>query len=688
MYRIGIDVGGTFTDFALVGPGIDGARIHKQLTTPQDPAQAVLEGVAALGLPLSQISEIVHGTTLVTNAIIERRGARTGLLVTAGFADLPEMGREQRYDLFDLRLRFAPPLVDRECRREIDERIYHDSRIETVPDPEQVRRCIAGLVAQQGIEALAVCFLHAYADSRHEDMVRAIAAVEFPALSVSTSADVFPYMREYERWTTTMANAYTQPILRRYLQLLEDGLAALGFAGRLYMMSSSGGIVTPETARRFPVRMLESGPAAGVLMSATHGTRLGFNDVLAFDLGGTTAKGALIRNGRPLRSYGMEVARCYQHRRGSGLSLKLPVLDMTEIGAGGGSIALVDERGLLRVGPHSAGAEPGPACYARGGTQATLTDANLLLGYLDGGFFLGGAMTLDSARAAAAIDRDVATPLRLGLVRAAWGIHEVINEDIARAFRIHAAERGFDCRRATIVAFGGGGPVHATAVGRKLRAKRVIFPVAAGVMSALGLLASPHCFEVARSYRVDLAAIDAVGFARIIEALRTEAEAFLLRAGIPAADITTERRVDLRYRGQGYELEIVLPNDTDAAAMLAALPALFAARYRDVFKVSELDEPLEIISWKAEARGPAPVLPPPGTVAAGDIIGAALKGYREAYFADGPCRIAVYDRYRLRPGDAIAGPAAIEERESTCLLRPGDDAVVDPHRNLVVELCS
>jgi len=682
MYRIGVDVGGTFTDFALLGPGIDGARIHKQLTTPQDPSRAVLEGIEKLGVTLAQVSEIVHGTTLITNAIIERKGARTGMLVTAGFADVADMGREQRYDLFDLRIRFAAPLVPRECRREIDERIHHDARIETPLDPAQVRRCIAELVEQQGIEALAVCFLHAYANSAHEDAVLDIVRREFPDLDVSGSADVFPYMREFERWTTTMANAYTQPIFRRYLQRLEDGLAELGFLGRLYLMSSSGGIVTPETARRFPVRLLESGPAAGVLMSAALGTRLGIGDVLAFDLGGTTAKGALIRAGRPLRSYGMEVARCYHHQRGSGLALKLPVIDMTEIGAGGGSIAAVDERQLLRVGPHSAGAEPGPACYGRGGTRATLTDANLMLGYLDGGFFLGGAMALDGDAAEASVARDVAVPLGLDRMRAAWGIHEVINEDIARAFRIHAVERGFDCRRATIVAFGGGGPVHATAVGRKLRVRQVVFPVAAGVMSALGLLASPHSFEVVRSHLVDLARLDAASFRDIIDALQAEAEAFLLQAGIAAADITTERRVDMRYRGQGYELEIMLPDDDE----LAALPALFAARYREVFKVSELDEPTEIVSWKAEARGPVPKLPPPAETGAGNGAMAARKGSRIAWFADEACEMDVFDRYLLHPGDSIEGPAAIEERESTCILRPGDHAVVDGLYNLVVEI--
>jgi N-methylhydantoinase A len=691
MYRMGVDVGGTFTDFALIGSDIGASAIHKQLTTPADPSAAVLEGVASLtqrhGIPVSALSELVHGTTLVTNAIIERKGARTGLLVTRGFADLPDIGTEERYDLFDLRIQFAQPLVPRACRREITERTHYDRRVEIPIDMAEVRAAIADLIEREQIEALAVCFLHAYANPSHEDAVRDLVAAEFPHLQISTSSDVFPYLREFERWTTTMANAYTQPIFHRYLQRLEDGLAAQGFCGQLYLMSSSGGIVSPETARRYPVRMLESGPAAGVLMCAEHGRGLGIDSVLAFDLGGTTAKGALVRGGRPLRNYAMEVARSYHHKRGSGLRLKLPVIDMTEIGAGGGSIASVDDRQLLCVGPHSAGASPGPACYGLGGQQATLTDANLVLGYLDAGFFLGGDMALDMRLARDAIIRDVASPLSLEGLRAAWGIHEVINEDIARAFRIHAVERGFDCRRATIVAFGGGGPIHGTAVARKLKAPRVLFPVGAGVMSALGLLYSPMMFEVARSLRVGLAELTAPRFAEIIDGIVAEAVVFLSRAGLAPSDIVTEARVDMRYRGQGYELEIVLPADVARATVLAELPAMFVARYREVFRVDGLDEPLEIISWKAEARGPAPM--PPAIAAPSKASGGAngLKGYRDAFFsANAPTRTPVIDRYALRPGDTVVGPGIVEERESTCVLRPGDRAVVDEHYNLVVEV--
>jgi len=688
MIRIGVDIGGTFTDFALLGEGRPLA-VHKQLTTPSDPSAAVLEGLGALlaaeGVRFIEVAEIVHGTTLVTNAVIERKGARTGMLVTKGFADLLEMGLEQRYELFDLRIRFAPPVVARADRREIAERMRYDGTAETPLDEAEARTRVGELV-ERGIESLAVCFLHAYANPAHEEAVRRVVARDFPDLYVSTSADVFPYLREFERWTTTTVNAYAQPGFDRYLERLERGLAERGFRGRLHLMSSSGGTVSLETARRFPVRMLESGPAAGVLMSAEHGRRLAIADLLAFDLGGTTAKGSLVRGGRALKKYEMEVARVYQHKRGSGLSLKLPVIDMTEIGAGGGSIAAVDERGLLRVGPRSAGAEPGPACYGRGGLDATLTDANLVLGYLDAGFFLGGAMRLEEERARAAIEENVARPLGIDLQRAAWGIHETINEDIARAFRIHAVERGFDCRRGTIVAFGGGGPIHALAVARKLKVPRVVFPVAAGVMSALGLLASPASFEVARSWRAALDALDAGTFAATLDKLVGEARAFLASAGVDPRQVTIDRRVDLRYRGQGYELEIALPDGAAAERVFPELPRLFAERYQEVFRVGFLDEPLEIISWKVEARGPTPALPPIAIGAAG--AGAARKGERRSWqpALGGFVATPVWDRYRLAPGDRIVGPALVEEKESTVLLGAGDLATVDAQLNLVAEL--
>jgi N-methylhydantoinase A len=689
MYRIGVDIGGTFTDFALFDARGVRMAIHKRLTTPTDPSAAVLDGVGTLlaenNVPIGDVQDVVHGTTLVTNAVIERKGARTGMLVTAGFRDILDMGYESRYDVYDLRLKFPPPVVPRRLRAEIAERIRYDGTVERRLDKASVRKAVARLKRER-IEALAVCLLHAYANPDHEQQVRAIVAKESPELYVSCSADVFPNMREFERWTTTTVNAFTQPMFDRYLKRLEDGLGAQGFKGRVYIMTSSGGTVTTETARRYPVRALESGPAAGALMSAYHGRTLELDQLLAFDMGGTTAKGALIRGGAPLKKYMMEVGRVHEFKRGSGLPVRIPVIDMIEIGAGGGSLANVDERGLLRVGPRSAGADPGPACYGRGGEGATLTDANLVLGYLDAGFFLGGAMRLDRAAAEAAISAAVAQPLSLALARAAWGMHEIINEDVARAFRIHASERGFDYRSSSMVAFGGSGPVHALAIARKLKIPRVIFPVGAGVMSALGLLVSPLSFEVARSRRIHVADLDAADFAVTLGRLIDEASGFLIRAGAAAKDIRVTLRLDMRYQGQAHDIEVTLPRATDLEALFAELPQLFARTYAETYLVSFLDEPVEIINWKVEATGPAPDFAtgyrlgdaPPGTQ--------AIKGTRPVYLGTDYADVPVYDRYALTPGTAITGPAIVEERESTCVIGPDDVARVDQRYNLVAEL--
>jgi len=557
MYRIGVDIGGTFTDFALSSASGGRMAIHKRLTTPHDPSEAVLAGVAALvaesRIEIGSVTDIVHGTTLVTNAVIERRGAVTGMLVTAGFGDIMDMGPERRYDLFDLRIKYPPPLVPRRLRIEVEERVRYDGSIEQPLDETGVIAA-AKKFRELGVEAVAICFLHAYANPAPEERAAEILREAAPEITVSTSADVFPNMREFERWTTTTLNAFTQPMFDRYVKRLEDGLAGAGFGGRLYIMGSSGGTLTTDAARRYPVRALESGPAAGALMSAHHGRALKLPNLLSFDMGGTTAKGALVRGGQAIKKYAMEVARVHEFRQGSGLPIRIPVIDMIEIGAGGGSIAEVDERGLLRVGPRSAGAMPGPACYGRGGTRPTLTDANLVLGYLDADFFLGGKMKLDKAASDKAIAENVGRPLKLETLRAAWGIHDIICEDVARAFRIHATERGFDYRNSSMVAFGGSGPLHALSVARKLKIPRVVLPVGAGVMSALGLLVSPLAFEVARSRRIHVADIDAKDFATTFAALENEAAGYLKRAGVAEADIKIVRHLDMRYQGQWHEI--------------------------------------------------------------------------------------------------------------------------------------
>lgn len=691
--RIGVDIGGTFTDFALLNDETGELSIHKQLTTPLDPAASVLDGCRILlessKVDIAQVSAVVHGTTLVTNAVIERKGAITGALVTKGFRDIFDIALERRYDLYDLRLKFPDPLVPRHLRADIDERTRYDGSVEKSVDADQVRSAVSALIKEHRIEALAVCFLHSYANPANEDAAAALIRKEFPALSVCTSSEVFPHIREYERWTTASMNAYTQPMVTRYVQRLEQGLAKMGFTGRLYIMASNGGTVVPEIARRFPVRILESGPAAGALMSALHGRDLDIPNLLSFDMGGTTAKGCLIRGMEPLKKYTFEVARVHEFKAGSGLPVRIPVIDMIEIGAGGGSIAETDARQVIRVGPRSAGAEPGPACYDRGGSNPTLTDADLTLGYLDGGFFLGGKMKLNRQAGEQAIERKVAQGLNIAATRAAWGIHEIINEDVARAFRVHASERGFDYRGCTMIAFGGAGPVHALRIARKLKIPSVVLPVGAGVMSALGLLASPLSFEVVRSNVVRMSDMTREKFDALFAPVVSDAIGYLRAAGMADVDIKIIRQLDMRYHGQGYEIEVTLPAG-DATAHFEDLPRLFAQAYERVFSMSFLTQPIEIVNWKVEARGPLPKMPQAHFKSAGVSGRSARKGEREAFFPElnGYRQCPVYDRYALAPGDCIEGPAFIEENESTCVIGVGDKVEVDAHLNLVADISS
>ena len=690
-YRIGVDIGGTFTDFALFDESDGSMAIHKQLTTPQDPSLSVLEGCRTLlkthNLAIEDVDAIVHGTTLVTNAVIERKGAVTGMLVSKGFRDVLDIALERRYDLFDLRLRFPDPLVPRQLRAEIDERIRYDGTIERPLDAASTRAAVQQLIDTHKIKALAICYLHSYRNPVHEEQTAAFLKKEFKDLYISSSAEIFPNIREYERWTTTTINAYTQPMVDRYLGLLESRLRELNFRGRLYIMGSNGGTIVPEVARSFPVRMLESGPAAGALMSALLGHQLDIPNVLSFDMGGTTAKGCLIRDWQPLKKYALEVARIHNFKSGSGLPVRIPVIDMIEIGAGGGSIAELDGRGVIRVGPRSAGAEPGPACYDRGGDQPTLTDADLMLGYLNPSFFLGGKMPLNKASAEKAMSR-VGSTLDLEATRAAWGVHEIINEDVARAFRIHASEQGFDYRNCTMIAFGGAGPLHALRIARKLKIPRVVFPVGAGVMSALGLLSSPLSFEISKFDIVRLQDLSKADFAARLKLLVDQTAEYLRKAGLGERDISVTHRLDMRYYGQGYEVDVSLPAGYPEA-VFGELPQLFAKAYERVFAMSHIDEPVEIVNWKVEARGPLPPITN-RRLRAGAAGNGAKKGARAAYFPEfsGYRECPVYDRYALRAGDKVTGPAFIEENESTCVIGIGDVVTVDNRFNLVAELAT
>ena len=687
-HRLGVDIGGTFTDFALVADDTGALSIHKQLTTPHDPSESVLTGLAELldrtGVPITDVAAVSHGTTLVTNAVIERRGAVTGMLVTKGFRDVLDIAMERRYDLFDLRIEFAEPVVPRALRAEIDERVMFDGVTGKPLNEAEVELAVSHLVETHAIEALAICFLHSYADSSHEERAREIVAKRFPDLLVTTSSEVLPFMREYERWSTTTVNAYVRPLTARYLHSLESGLAGMGFTGRLLVMTASGGVVTPAIARRFPARLIESGPAAGALMAAFLGDRFGEPDLLSFDMGGTTAKGALIRDGRPLRRYEFEVAREYGFKHGSGLPLRIPVIDMIEIGAGGGSIATVDERNLLAVGPSSAGADPGPACYGLGGKRATLTDANLTLGYLVADAFLGGRMALDTAAAEHVIGSDIAATLNIDSVRAAWGIHEVINEDVARAFRVHASEIGFDYRRCAMIAFGGSGPAHAIRVARKLRIPKVIFPVGAGVMSAIGLLMTPISYATLRSRRIRLDELDAAGLESGFASIEKQARELLIEAGVPGEEIESERRLDMRFQGQGHEVEVQLPDNPD----VANLADLFRQTYAQVFAATPLDAMVEIVNWKIEASGPRPDFAdryhPFSGARGGEEVIRTVQVYHNDKGGFGPC--PVIDRYALAEGRCIDGPALIQEDEATTVLGPGDRIEVDLLGNLVAIL--
>lgn len=691
-YRIGIDIGGTFTDFALVDDSTGIFSIHKQLTTPRDPSVSVLEGIGKLlarsGAPIVQITSIIHGSTLVTNAVIERKGSVTGMLTTRGFKDALDIGSERRYDLYDLRLKFPAPMVPRALRYEITERTRDNGEIVLPADLDEVERAVSTLIDTHKIESLAICFLHSFTNQKNEIAVADFIRKKFPKLYLSSSAEVFPYIREFARWTTTAINAFTQPMVDRYLSNLEDGLKTIGFGGKFYIITSSGGTVTTETARRFPVRMLESGPAAGVLMSAHHGKSLGLSNILSFDMGGTTAKGAIVKDGVPRKVYELEVARVHEFKEGSGLPAKIPCVDMIEIGSGGGSIAEPDDRGLLRVGPRSAGADPGPACYGRGGTQPTLSDANVLLGYYDPDHFLGGNMKLDLPASRNVIKSGVGDKLGVDVERAAWGIHEIINEDVARAFRVHASEIGFDYRNCSMIAFGGSGPAHALRIARKLRIPRVIFPVAAGVMSAIGMLVSPLSFELAKTFRVFHRDLTPERFTESFKPIVDEASAFLLKAGLARKDIKIIRHLDMRYKGQGYEIEIEMPDIDDPTELLPQIPALFAKSYAEVFSLSYIDHPIEIVNWKVEARGATPIIAGNFRLASEGNRTEAIKGSRLAYFEDqgGYVDCPVYDRYALKAGATLKGPAFIEENEATVVVGVGDRVRVDQFLNLVGEI--
>ncbi len=680
--RIGADIGGTFTDIVLETD--DRRYSTKILTTYDAPERALLEGVVRLlaeaELEPRHVALFVHGTTLATNALIERRGVRTGLLTTEGFRDVLELGTESRFDQYDITMDKPPPLVPRRLRHGVPERIAADGSVLLPLDEDAVRETAARF-REAGVESVAIAFLHSYVNPAHEQAAAAILRAEMPGISLSLSSEVSPEMREYERFSTTAANAYVQPIVASYLLRLDAKLADLGFRCPLFLMLSSGGLTTVETAARFPVRLVESGPAGGAIFAAGVAVELGIAKMLALDVGGTTAKICFIDDGKPQRSQGFEVARMHRFRKGSGLPLRIPVVEMVEIGAGGGSIAHLDTVGRLTVGPHSAGSEPGPASYGRGGTRPTVTDADLVLGRIDPASFAGGTFRLDIQAAENALGALAALDADANML--ALGVSEIVDETMASAARVHAVEQGTTVEERTLVAFGGAAPLHAARVAEKLGIERVIVPRSAGVGSAVGFLRAPIAYEIARSLHQRIGALDVEAVNAILSHMSEEAHGIVAR-GDPTAERIETRTAFARYCGQGYEIPVEVPVRGLTVVDRELLQAAFETVYRGQYGGVVAALPVEILTWRVSVSTrprtlPAKVEPDGGRDITPTLWRPVLDPASGVTLSYGQLR-----RADLRPGDRIKGPALIVEDETTTVVSPRFDAAIDARGYIVL----
>ena len=676
---LAVDIGGTFTDIVALDLNSGQIVVEKLLTTYPDPSAAVLAGLRNLlkadRLDPDAIRYVAHGTTLVANTLIERKGAKTALLATAGFRDAVEIGNEGRYDMYDLALKKPPPLVERRLRFDTPERMLADGTVWRALDEARLREICAELRAE-AVEAVAICFLHAYTNPAHELAALNIVREELPGVSISASHQVAPGMREYPRASTTSANAYVLPITERYLQGLASGLKECGVDAPLNIMLSSGGATTVAAARAFPVRLVESGPAGGALAGLYWGRLLGRRDVFAFDMGGTTAKAALTRDGELAISHQSEVAHAHRFKRGSGLPLMVPMIEMIEIGAGGGSIAHLNALGLPAVGPQSAGSSPGPASYGLGGREPTVTDADLLLGYLNPDYFAGGGIKLD-VEAARESFTELAAALDLSLERMAWGAHRLVNENMAAAARVHAAERGLELRRYCLVATGGAGPAHACGVAQALGIREIIIPPLAGVGSAFGFLTAPIAFDFTRSYVAKLDELDLAELNDILNDLEREGRRIVEAAGVPAGEISARLSIDMRYVGQGYEVRVPFTMARLNAGHIQQMQSAFEDEYRAFYGQLADGVPIEAVNWRVLVSGPKPEIdaPPPREPQIGDDAPATLRVVRFAP-DEAPRATPVYRREQLDEAWSVAGPLIIEEAASTTVALPGWSARV------------
>jgi N-methylhydantoinase A len=683
--RLAVDIGGTFTDIVLdVG---EQRRTRKVLTTPTRPEQAVLDGMrlilADARAHMSDIDVFIHGTTLATNAIIERRGARTALIATEGFRDVLDIGTESRYDQYDLSIDKPKPLVPRALRFTVPERIDSHGAVRLPLDEAAVRALVPQLRAAN-VEAVAFAFLHSYANPDHERRAGAILQTEMPELSITLSSAVCPEIREYERTSTAVANAYVQPLIDGYLARMADALQVEQFRGAIYLVTSGGGVTSIATARRFPVRLVESGPAGGAIFASQIAARLGESKVLSFDMGGTTAKICLIENYEPETSRVFEVDRAARFLKGSGLPVRIPVIEMVEIGAGGGSIARIDALKRVTVGPESASSEPGPACYGRGGLRPAVTDSDVALGMIDPDDFAGGTIKLDAELSRQALLRDIGEPLGLSAETAAYAVHEVVCENMASAARVHAVERGAVVGQHTLIAFGGAAPLHAARVAEKIGVSRVIVPSNAGVGSAVGFLAAPIAYELVRSRHVRLDDFDVAGVSDLLQEMATEARA-LVEPGAAGAPVRERRAAFMRYVGQGHEIMVGLPNRPLSKDDLAGLRQSFETGYSALFERPIPGAAIEVLSWSVLATTDAGN---PEKVAAVTRQPAGQAAGSRKFFdgrANKVIEIPLFHRSEMAPGATIAGPAVIAEDETSTFISNSFDAYIDGAGSIVME---
>ncbi len=684
--RIGIDVGGTFTDVALETS--DGRlETSKVPTTPRAPEQGVMTGIRLAvnqaGIGSDEVRSVIHGTTLATNALIERKGARTALVCTRGFRDTLRLAYENRYDQYDIWLNKPEPLVPRHLTWPVAERMdVTGTPLERLDEAGVLE--IAGRIRDEKIESVAIGLLHAYANPHHEERVRDLLLRECPGVSITLSSQVCPEVREYERVTTTVCNAYVRPLMARYLRALGDDLARAGISGPLLLMTSGGSICSLETAVSFPIRLVESGPSAGAVLAARVAARRGESRVLSYDMGGTTAKVCLIDDARPQTARIFEIARAARFMKGSGMAVRLPVIEMIEIGAGGGSIAGIDSLGRIEVGPRSAGSEPGPSCYAKGGSDATVTDADLVLGRLEATSFAGGTMPLDTGAAAKAIRRAIADPLTMDVMAGALGISEVVDENMASAAQVHAVERGKILRQCTMIAFGGAGPLHACRMAEKLGIRHVVIPDHPGVGSAVGMLRAPVAFEIVRSRYMTLATFDAVVVASIFSAMADEAST-IVRQGAGDVPLIEHRSCFMRYLGQGHEIEVPVSGGVIGGDEKDLLQAAYDREYARQYARSVPGMDVEILGWKLVVMAAIPDDPETVMAARRDEGAGSSRRHLVDPATGQMVDVPVLGRESLAPGAVFEGPCVITEGQTTTVVTASFHGKVDCNGYIVLE---